>query len=122
MLKVIIAGSRNFNDYQLLKEKMDFYLQNKINIKKPNCGIEIVSGMARGADIMGEKYAKEKGYTLKQFPANWSLYGKSAGYIRNKQMRDYADACVVFWDGKSLGSKHMISLAKEKIPIRVVVY
>lgn len=123
MLKVIIAGSRSFNNYKLLKEKMDFFLKNKIDKNRPYFNIEIVSGTARGADTLGEKYAKEKGFALKKFPANWDLYGKKAGYIRNREMRDYADVCVVFWDGESKGSKHMINLAKEdNMPIRVVMF
>jgi len=87
---------------------MDHLLSNKTTEE-----IEIVSGTARGADEMGERFAKEKGYALKQFPADWDTFGKSAGYRRNSQMADYADACVVFWDGKSRGTKHMIDLAEK---------
>lgn len=55
--------------------------------------------------------------------ADWDIYGKSAGYIRNAEMAKYADACVVFWDGKSRGTKHMIDLAKkEGIGLKVVNY
>lgn len=116
MFKVVVAGSRNFNNYNLLKEKLDFLLQNKKNI-------EIVSGTARGADTLGERYAKERGYSLKRFPANWEKHGRKAGYIRNKEMRDYADAVVVFWDGESRGTKHMIDLSKEKnLPIKIIKY
>jgi len=114
MLKVIIAGSRNFDNYNLLKEKIDFFLKNKINKNKPNFGIEIISGKARGADTLGERYAREKGFALKRFPADWNSYGKKAGYIRNKEMRDYADVCVVFWDRISKGSK----LMKEEIDMK----
>lgn len=104
-MKVIIAGSRNFNDYEKLKEVCDFMLSRQTDI-------EIVSGVARGADLLGERYAKEKGYQIKQFPADWSM-GKQAGYVRNEQMAQYADAVIVFWDGKSKGSEHMINLAKK---------
>ena len=114
--KVIIAGGRDFNNYEFLKEKMDIFLKEKENI-------EIVSGTANGADSLGERYAGERGYFLKRFPANWSLYGKRAGYIRNSEMADYADVCVVFWDGKSRGSKHMIDISEEKgMPLRIVNY
>ena len=74
--------------------------------------IEIVSGTANGADKLGEKYANDNGYPIKQFSANWDKYGKSAGYKRNAQMADYADTLIAFWDGKSRGTKHMIDLAK----------
>lgn len=116
MFKVIVAGGREFNDYQLLKNKLDQLLQNKNNV-------EIVCGKARGADTLGEAYAKEMGYSVKEFPAQWNEFGKRAGYIRNEEMAKYADACVAFWDGESKGTKHMIDLAnKHKIEVRVIKY
>ena len=114
MFKVIVAGSRDFNDYKLLKEKLDVVLSNKVEI-------EIVSGGARGADKLGEVYAKERNLSCKVFPADWDAHGKSAGYKRNAEMAEYADALVAFWDGKSKGTGHMIDLAeKKRIQIRVV--
>lgn len=107
MFKLIVAGGRDFNDYDLLKSKLDKLLSNKTHV-------EIVSGKARGADSLGEKYAKEKGYKIKEFPADWGKYGRAAGYIRNKEMAEYADGCLCFWDGKSKGTKHMIDLVEEK--------
>jgi len=115
-VKVIIAGGRSFSDYNLLREVCDHMLQNQVEV-------EIVSGKARGADSLGEKYAKEKNYTIKEFPADWEKYKKSAGYIRNKEMAQYADAAIVFWDGKSKGSKHMIELSQEyNLKLKVVNY
>ena len=110
MFKVIIAGSRDFNDYSLLESNLDFLLSNKI---KNGEEIVIVSGKARGADTEGEKYAINRNFSIEEHPANWNKYGKSAGYIRNREMALSADACVCFWDGKSKGTKHMINLAKE---------
>ena len=55
--------------------------------------------------------------------ADWGLHGRRAGYIRNEDMAEYADACIVFWDGKSPGSRHMIEIAKKaKLPLRIVRY
>lgn len=106
-MKVIIAGSRNFNDYQLLKDKCDYLLS------KTKC-IEIVSGTAKGADLLGERYARENKYKLHKFPADWNLHGKKAGVIRNKEMAMFADALIAFWDGKSRGAKNMIEEAKSR--------
>ena len=114
-MKVIVAGSRNFNNYEFLSGKLDHYFKNQTPT-------EIISGGARGADKFGEIYAKRNNISLKIFPADWETHGKAAGYIRNKQMAEYADACVVFWDGKSKGSKHMIDLAKKyNLKLRVVL-
>jgi len=115
-MKVIIAGGRKFNDYNLLKKSLN-------NILKNSSDIEVVSGKAYGADQLGERYANQYGYKLTQFSANWSLYGKSAGYQRNKQMAEYATHLVAFWDGKSRGTKHMIDLATEYcLKIRTIIY
>ncbi|MEI2356110.1 DUF2493 domain-containing protein [Mesobacillus zeae] len=118
MFRVIVAGGREFNDYELLKRKLDGALVNKVSE-----GITIVSGAARGADKLGEQYAKERGYTIDSHPADWDKFGKSAGYIRNKEMAENADALLAFWDGKSRGTKHMIDLAqKQGIKVHVVNY
>lgn len=83
----------------------------------------IVCGKARGADSLGEQYAKEKGYEIRYFPADWKSLGKSAGYKRNEQMAQNADALVAFWDGQSRGAKHMIDLAcKYGLDVRVIRY
>lgn len=115
-MKIIIAGSRSFNDYQKLCQICDRELYGKLSV-------EIVSGTANGADKLGEKYARVKGYSVKRFPADWITYGKSAGYKRNAQMAEYADALIAFWEGKSRGTKHMIDLAKRaKLSIRIIQF
>ena len=118
--KIIVAGGRSFNNYDLLEQKLDYYLSSKIN---EGYDIVIISGTAKGADSLGEKYAINKGYEIERFPANWDKYGKSAGYRRNVDMANAADACIVFWDGTSPGSKHMIDIANTKrLALRIVNY
>lgn len=85
--------------------------------------IEIVSGMSDGADRLGELYAEENGYGIKEFSADWANHGDSAGPIRNKQMAEYANALIAFWDGSSKGTKIMISMAKDAgIKVKVCEY
>ena len=115
-MKVIIAGSRDFSDFQLLYAKCEEVLAN---VNKA----EIVSGTARGADRLGEHYASLKGHSVRQFPADWDKHGKAAGYVRNKEMADYADCLIAFWDGESRGTKHMIDLATEKgLSVHIINY
>lgn len=132
MVKVIIAGGREYADYYMVRVKLNNILSS---IREE---IEIVSGacntgkltftrddgtMVCGADGLGEKYAKEKGYPVKYFPADWDTYGKPAGAIRNEEMAKYATHCVCFWDGESTGTKSMIDFAKQyKLKLREVMY
>ena len=118
MFKVIVAGGRDFNNYKLLSDTLYKLLDNK----QPS-QVEIVSGTCRGADLLGEKWAKITDTKIKRFPADWDEYGKSAGFVRNKQMANYSDALVAFWDGKSKGTKNMIELAKRNnLSVRVIKY
>ena len=117
--KVIIAGSRGFSNYKLLREKCNEYLREK----RKNYNIIIISGGARGADTLGEKYAQDEGFSLEVFPANWNKFGKSAGFRRNEQMAEVADALIAFWDGKSHGTKHMIEIMENKnLLVKIVNY
>lgn len=114
MFKVIIAGSRSFNNYEMLKAKCSALLANRQEIV-------IVSGCAQGADRLGEQYAKEMGYPVERHPANWDKYGKSAGFRRNEEMAKCSEALIAFWDGQSRGTKHMIEYAKKNgLAVRVI--
>ncbi len=116
MYKVIIAGTRDFADYALLRSFADEALAGVDDI-------EIVSGGARGADALGERYARERGRRLKVFPAEWKKWGAAAGPIRNTEMAAYADALIAFWDGKSAGTRDMIRKAEEKgLDVKVRMY
>lgn len=115
---VIIAGTRTFSDYDLLEKTMDKLLsQKKFSMIKVRCGL------CRGADRLGEKYARKRQYEVEYFQADWKRYGKKAGPRRNEQMAIGADALVVFWDGKSKGTYSMIQYAKQyNLQIRIIKY
>ena len=111
-IRLIIAGSRDFNDYELLEKEVDSFIlkiQEKLDYGIP---VEIVLGGARGADRLGERYARDRGLPVKIFLANWDL-GRGAGYIRNEEMAKYSSDCVVFILDSSKGSTHMANLAKK---------
>lgn len=110
MFRLIIAGTRTFNDYTMLRAYCDMKLSRKIAEGEQ---IEIVSGACpSGADYLGEKYAAERGFSVRLFPADWQQYGRRAGAIRNRQMAQYGDALIAFWDGVSKGTKIMIDEAQ----------
>ena len=114
-MKLIIAGSRDFTDYKLLAETL------KAEGLTGDTVDTVVSGCAHGADKLGEKWAVSQGIPITRFPADWDAYGKRAGFVRNSEMAEYADACIVFWNGTSKGTKHMIDIAKRKTGMRLVV-
>ena len=104
-MRVIIAGSRDFNDYDFVVETIEM---SGLNITT------VVSGGARGVDALGEQYAEEMNLPLKVYPANWNEHGKSAGPIRNAKMAQNADALIAIWDGESRGTKNMIDTAHKR--------
>ena len=110
-LYLLVVGSRSFNNFELLYKTLEDIVDNNENVV-------IVSGGARGADTLAKQYAELKKFEYKEFPANWDLYGKSAGYRRNEQMHQFiADKknrmCIAFWDGKSVGTKHNFVLSEQ---------
>lgn len=116
MFKVIIAGGRDFVAESSHLERIDYLLSNKTEV-------EMVTGTAKGADQIPYYYNVWEGTPIKEFPADWDKHGKAAGYIRNKEMAEYADALIAFWDGKSKGTKHMIDLAEANgLLVRVIKY
>ena len=144
MLRIVIAGSRNFNNFELLEKNLIMVLFD-LNKKYPQLNvltidkqkhsyrinrenIEIISGKAKGADTLGEKFAEKYSLALKEFPAKWddlsatpckvvdSIHGEYnalAGHNRNRKMAEYASSddsfgvLTLFWDGQSKGSKNM---------------
>lgn len=126
---LIIAGGRDFDNYKLLEKKCDKILSTLKNTRN----IIIRSGGAKGADKLGERYAKKRGYTIQQFIPNWrpnGVYDNSAGHKRNREMADGnnefsepAHALIAFWDTVSTGTRGMINHAKKKnLQTRIINY
>ena len=106
-MKVIIAGSRDVTDYDVLLMAI---AKSGFNIT------EVVSGTANGADKLGERYAKNNGIPVDRYLADWKKHGKRAGYLRNEEMADCsgADGLIALWKDKSRGTGHMIDLAMDR--------
>lgn len=115
-MKVIIAGGRDFTDVVMLTN----YCADILCATKE---VEVVCGCSQGADILGLDFAAAFGYEVELFPPDWDKHGKAAGPIRNKEMVEYADALIAFWDGKSRGTKDVIDQAtKAGLKVRVKRY
>lgn len=117
--KLIVAGSRGFNDYELLCR----VLVAMGDVEFADHNVSIVSGMARGADQLAVRFAVSHDIQLYKFPANWEGLGKRAGFIRNTQMGNFADGLLAFWDGQSNGTKHMVDYMHQlKKPVHLIKY
>ena len=124
--RVIIAGSREFTDQTRLNKVCRWIFKTA---RIPVSGTTIISGTCRGADKMGEEYAREEGMAVARFPADWSRYGKMAGPRRNGEMARYAmkkgcnGVLIAFLRADSRGTKNMIDTAvKMKLETYVVKY
>lgn len=105
-MKMIVAGGRDYNnEAHVFCVLDDIYKVHNIRIS------EVVCGMAQGADLLGFKWALKNEIPVKEFQPNWKEYGPAAGPIRNRQMAEYADGLVAFWDNRSKGTADMITQA-----------
>lgn len=114
--RIVIAGCRDYNNYDDAKE----YIEMCIKDIRNKYTIVFLIGGCRGADMLGERYANENGFSVEHYNADWKKHGKSAGPKRNLQMAKACDYAICFWDGKSRGTASMISYAKMlKKPIKI---
>lgn len=109
-----IIGSRDFNDY----EQLSYFIRK--NVKVDNI-TEIVSGGARGADALAEKFAMEYHIPTTIFKPNWQKFGRPAGMIRNKDIIEKSEVVFAFWDGISKGTANSLKLA-EKAKKSIYIY
>lgn len=120
--RIVVAGSRGFEDFDLVCERLD----ESLEVCSDNLlDLEIVSGTARGADTLGAEWAKSRGIPVKEFPAQWDhpLWGKAAGMVRNAEMARYGTHVIAFWDGKSPGTKAMIGMSQGfGLPVDIIRY
>lgn len=116
-MKVIIAGSRDFDDYDMLCDVLYAY---------EDMVTEVVCGMANGADLLGKGWAEKNNIMVSEFPAKWDEHGRSAGYIRNNEMVNHLlddvdkNMVIVFWDGKSKGTLNTMKLAMKASLLLIV--
>jgi len=114
MVKIAIIGSRTFNNYELVKREMEHYKES-VSL--------IVSGGAKGADSLAERWASENGIMTKIFLPDWEKHGRAAGFLRNKDIVKEADVVLAFWDGQSKGTQHSFKLAQEmNKQIKIIKY
>lgn len=113
-MNLAVVGSRTFSDWNLLNQTLSEF-HHKTPISK------VVSGGARGADSLAEKWAKINNIPVTVFPAQWDKYGRSAGMIRNKLIISASDHCIAFWDGVSRGTKNDIELCQRlNVPCSII--
>jgi hypothetical protein len=117
-IKVIIAGGRDFDDFDALEAAFQEFLKDY-----ENKDVTIISGMARGADMLGVRIAEEYTLPLIKMPADWDQFGKAAGHIRNAEMARIGTHLLAAWDGVSKGTKGMIGVAtKKNLTIKIIGY
>lgn len=114
-----MAGGRDFDDYKKLSDEISRLAMNEYKDR----AVSIVSGMARGADHLAVRFARNNEVMLHELWADWKGLGKGAGFVRNRQMADFADGLLAFWDGQSHGTKHMIdTMTRMGKPVHIIYY
>lgn len=114
-IRILITGSRTWNNIDTIERVLKAYAV-------PKQRVVMVSGHCpKGADWICEQWAHELGWAVEKHPANWTKYGKAAGFIRNDEMTlKGADVCLAFIRANSKGATHCVRMAKARgIPVRI---
>ena len=104
-MKLIIAGSHTFTDYQLLCQTL---------APERHRITQVITGGAKGADQLGYRWACKHTIRHQLFRADWERFGRSAGLRRNHQMVQAGDVLIAFWDGRSSGTAHMVQCMRQR--------
>jgi hypothetical protein len=116
-MKLIVAGNRELTDYAVVKTAIDEIIASGVIITA------IIDGAASGVDNLASRYALEHGMENIRIPAEWGLYHRGAGPVRNRRMAEMGDALLAIWDGRSRGTKNMIASARQKgLPVYIHCY
>ena len=114
-MKIGIVGGRGFNDYESLKKELSKFIEeNSISLNY------IVSGGAKGADTLAEKFAEENSLEMIVFEPDYEKFGRAATLQRNTQIIENADTVFAFWNGKSRGTHDSIKKA-EKLRKKLII-
>ena len=118
-MKVLICGSRNWKEEDVIPE---YRIETYIKALPPDT--VIIHGGGRGADRIADRIARERGHTVIEHEAKWSLHGDKAGPIRNREMLTFKpDKVVAFHEDivHSTGTKDMIDVARKALlPVEVI--
>jgi len=119
-MRIGVVGSRTFEDKLLILETIHLFEVAYETLFDEK--IEIVSGGAKGADLLAEKVALVSNIPITVFKPDWDKHGKAAGFIRNQQIVDNSNMIIAFWDGKSNGTKDTIDKARKAKKPTLIVY
>lgn len=108
-MRILVTGSRTWQDVDTIRNVLGGYLRDYP-------GSVVVSGACpNGADAIAEFIAEEHGAEVERHPAEWDLYGKRAGFVRNGQMVNLgADLCLAFIKNNSKGATMTADMAEQE--------
>ena len=128
MVAVIVCGSRTITDVAWVENQIVNYLKEVYADQEKKFGYGdmdfiIIQGLAKGVDMIAKNWADRHNVGTWDFPADWEKYGKSAGHIRNAEMVEKCDYCLILWDGSSKGTFNDIELCNAKHKAhKIIVY
>jgi hypothetical protein len=119
MMRVLITGSRNWNETDLIRSAFDLVMEKITGDpysfdRVAGSRVTIVSGNCpSGADWLCERLAFDYGFKVERHPADWHKFGRGAGFRRNQEMVDAgADYCFAFIKNESAGATHCMEAAR----------
>ncbi len=118
-LTITIAGSRSFTteqDYRLMRDALRDFLELQ-GLRpgawgSPGDVVALNSGGARGADRLGERWARENACNIRWYRPEWTKHGRKAGVLRTRKMLEDSSLAFIMWDGWSKGTAYTLKMAE----------
>ena len=106
-----MCGGRNYADAAKVNATLDNIVEN-IQLTASNQSVRLIHGAARGADSLAAAWSSSRGLAATAYPAKWDIHGRSAGFVRNKQMLDEGQPHLVVAFPGGAGTAMMIRIAR----------
>lgn len=114
MNKIVVIGSKDFNNYELLKRELRLMLSNVDNV-------QLLTSDLKGTNKLIAQYSIETNTNFLNYGIDWNRFKGRAPYIVNARMLKDAKALIVFTDGFCKVSQNAIDIAnKNDIKVHVV--
>ncbi|MEE3485262.1 MAG: competence protein CoiA family protein [Bacteroidales bacterium] len=116
--KVIIVYEKDFDNYELFRDKCDHFLKSKLETSN----VVLISRKIEWIDTLCKRYAEERNIQIENHPGDWNTSSRDEEFRkRDEEVLSIGDVALIFWSGKTPYMADFIRKVEEaKIIYRII--